>query len=428
MRGNKKSEPLTPPRLHVAIPAMEEFEWLPRTLECLARQETTFQYEAYICVNQPETWWQSEEHLHVCHDNAQLLRWLNDYQKQAAYPIHIIDKSSQGKGWLGKQHGVGWARKTLFEHILGTADAHDLVVSMDADTEFSERYLASVADNMVAHPQWVALSVPYYHRLTGEVTADRAILRYEIYMRSYALNMLAINSPYAFTAIGSAIVVRAEALAKIGGITPMKSGEDFYLLQKLRKMGEVGTWNEECVHPAARFSDRVIFGTGPAMARGASGDWEGYPIYDWSSFAKIAETYHRINQLYTEDVDNDFIQFLKEQFKTDDLWGPLRANVTNVEQFRRRFHEKADGLRILQFLRQEHLRESTPHHIINVDNTDQTQIDSTKQLFKTEESGAFPACSAFALDNMSIEELKSWRDLLFRKEMEVRQQKMDSEL
>lgn len=391
MLGNSPHTPkgTSDVHLHVAIPAMDEQEWLPRTLNCIAQQLTSHPFTVYICINQPDEWWGMGDKVEICRHNADLLRWVEEYRLQAPFPIETIDRATAGKGWQGKKRGVGWARKTLFDRILSVAGERDLVVSMDADTEFGAGYFESVARNLAQHPRWVALSVPYYHRLTGEEAKDRAILRYEIYMRHYALHLLEIGSPYAFTAIGSAIVVRAAALRKIGGITPVQSGEDFYLLQKLRKMGDVGTWNAECVYPAARYSNRVAFGTGPAMMRGAAGNWESYPLYSAASFQKIADTYRQIDRLYTEDIDNDFIRFLQAQFKTDDLWGPLRANARTVGQFRHSFHEKADGLRILQFLRQEHQREGA-------------------------------SAEERAVEGLSTEALARLRDELFEKEMERR--------
>ena len=353
------------PHLHIAIPAMDELAYLPHTLQSIehsvfsGKNPSGQPYTVYICVNQPDEWWDDTvEHRRICERNAALLRVLEEYNTQ--HPVAVIDRSSKGSGWTGKNFGVGWARKVLFDHILSSAAPDDLIVSMDADTQFGGGYLQSLLDSFAAHPQWVALSAPYYHRLTGDAAADRAILHYEIYMRNYALNMLRIGSPYSFTAIGSAIVVRAEALRKIGGITPVKSGEDFYLVQKLTKMGPVGSWNPESVYPAARFSDRVFFGTGPAMSKAAAGDLGSYPIYHHKLFAKVAETYRRTDDLYAHDIHTEFLDFLQCQFKDDNLWDTIRNNVKDANQFRRAFHEKADGLRILQFLKQKQKAEQIP--------------------------------------------------------------------
>ncbi len=90
-----------------------------------------------------------------------------------------------------------------------------------------------------------------------------------------------------FTAIGSAMALPVKSYRAIGGMTPHKSGEDFYFLQKLRKFGKVLTWNKEKVYPEARYSDRVFFGTGPAMIKGRDGDWSSYPIYPFELFDEI---------------------------------------------------------------------------------------------------------------------------------------------
>ena len=416
------------PHLHIAIPAMDELEYLPHTLQSIeqsvfsCKNSSEPAFTVYICVNQPDEWWNdTAERRRICESNAALLRVLEEY---TAFPIVVIDRCSHGKGWTGKNFGVGWARKVLFDHILSVAAPTDLIVSMDADTQFGSGYLQSLLDSFGSHPQWVALSVPYYHRLTGDAAADRAILHYEVYMRNYALNLLRIGSPYSFTAIGSAIVMRAAALRKIGGITPVKSGEDFYLVQKLTKMGTVGSWNPECVYPAARFSDRVFFGTGPAMTKAASGDLSSYPIYHHRLFSIVAETYHRTDELYRHDLQTEFLVFLQQQFKDTDLWGSIRNNVKDADQFRRAFHEKADGLRILQFIKQKQKAESIPDIQSLKDNlmlflTDKNCAEATGPDFENTLSEIRTADSIGAISTGTLAVL---RDVLFAMEMAVRHQ------
>ncbi|MCL2291397.1 MAG: glycosyltransferase family 2 protein [Bacteroidetes bacterium] len=334
-------------RLHIAIPALDELDFLPHTLAAIANQKASFPFLVYVCVNQPDDWWNNTEKTEICQNNQKLLKFLNDFKD---FSIHVIDKTSKGNGWKNNEHGVGWARKTLFEEIFKTANDEDIIVSLDADTLFSEFYFQSIGENFIQNKIEV-LSLPYYHKLTEDESTNRAILRYEIFMRNYFINMHRIDSPYTFTAIGSAIALKVKALRKIRNITPLSSGEDFYLLQKLRKMTPISNSNSEKVYPATRFSTRVPFGTGPAMIKGNSGNWESYPIYHHSLFDKIKETYNIIPELFTEDKNTEFIHFLKEQYKTDDLWSPLRKNFKMLPQFTRAFHEKADGLRILQFLK-----------------------------------------------------------------------------
>jgi hypothetical protein len=372
-------------KLHIAIPALDELEFLPHTLDAIAKQKTGFLFSVYICVNQPDKWWNDPKKIEICKKKQKLLRFLENFKD---FNIHIIDKTSVSKGWWENSSGVGWARKTLFEEIFKTANNNDVIISLDADTLFNESYFQSVGENFTQNKIEV-LALPYYHKLTNDESANRAILRYEIFMRNYFINMHRIGSPYAFTAIGSAIALKVKALQKIRNITPLSSGEDFYLLQKLRKMTPISNYNSELVYPAARFSTRVDFGTGPAMIKGSSGNWESYPIYHSSLFDKIKKTYDIIPELFTKDIETEFTNFLKTQYKTDDLWSPLRKNFKTLLQFTRAFHEKADGLRILQFLKTKH---------------NELKISDEQAL----------------MENLSTSKLSDIRDTLFNIEMELR--------
>lgn len=341
--------------LRIAIPAMDELDFLPATLDALTKQDIVLPFEVYVCVNQPDDYWDNPDKKIVCENNQKLLKFLQDYRPLT---LHILDYASPGLCWKVKKWGVGYARKVLFERILSDCDPKDIIVSLDADTIIPPHYLQSVAEQFEQNPEMTALCVPYYHLLNGDdETRDKALLRYEIYMRNYSVNLLKINSPYGFTALGSAIAMRAESLRKIGNITPLQSGEDFYLVQKFCKMGGLSLFNTECVYPAGRYSDRVPFGTGPAMRNGANGIWDSYPVYHHSFFAPIEEAYGKLRELYENTLsveDNDFLHFLQKEKQKSDIWQDIRENVSDFQHFVKAFHQKADGLRILQFVRAKH--------------------------------------------------------------------------
>lgn len=333
--------------LHIAIPAMNEGAFLPRTMECLARQHYD-SFQIWICVNQPETWWNDPEKLPICQDNQKTMDYLLGLGLKN---LHLIDKSSLGHGWNGKALGVGQARKVIMDIISISASPDDIIVSLDADTVFDDDYLNSIAAVFESFPTAVALSNPYYHNLTGEETLDRAMLRYEIYMRHYALNLWRIGSPYSFTALGSAIALPVSSYRRIGGMTAKKSGEDFYLLQKLRKAGWIANFNNRKVYPATRYSDRVFFGTGPALIKGSAGLWDSYPIYDFRLFEQVAQTYKLFPALLEKKLETPLSNFLNDLFGETDIFEPLRQNHKNSLQFVKACHHKIDGLRILQFLK-----------------------------------------------------------------------------
>ena len=76
-----------------------------------------------------------------------------------------------------------------------------------------------------------------------------------------------------------------------------------------------------------------------------------YPLYPYEGFDAIAETYSMFPHLFYEDIETPMSQFLHEQLKTDNLWGPIRKNFKTMDLFVHSCQERVDGLRILQFLK-----------------------------------------------------------------------------
>jgi len=62
-------------------------------------------------------------------------------------------------------------------------------------------------------------------------------------------------------------MVRADAYAQVRGFPRRAGGEDFYLLNKLAKVGDVWSPTAPVIELDARASTRAPFGTGPAVTR-----------------------------------------------------------------------------------------------------------------------------------------------------------------
>ncbi len=334
-------------KVYIALPSMDEADYLPAFIVC-ARNQSYSNFSLVVCVNQPDDWWEDDKQVAKCQNNERSVQFLNSIND---LDIHVIDRCSKGKGWKGKKYGVGWARKSVMDYIATLAQKPDIIISLDADTTFGPDYINSVVENINNHPTTVAFSIPYYHKLTGDKTKDRSILHYEIYMRYFAINMWRIGSPYSFTAVGSAIALPISSYKAIGGITPHKSGEDFYFLQKLRKFGKVSYWNKEKVYPAARYSDRVGFGTGPAMIKGKEGDWDSYPIYPFEYYDEVKSTYDLFPVLFNRDTETPMDKFNEEKFGDSQIWTLLRENFKQEERFIQACHQKLDGFRVFQYLK-----------------------------------------------------------------------------
>lgn len=304
-----------------------------------------------------------------------------------------------------------------------------LLACMDADTLYPEDYLECQAALFAACPEALALSNPYYHFLeeglagakllgwkAGTVVAGNvpsgmfpqetvlegisssgpahaglsdsvpdcsldvngagsdsekracAMLHYEVYMRSYALNLMLVGHPYALTAVGSSMSCTLEAYRKIGGISPFKSGEDFYFLQKMLKTGAVLRHSPALSHPSPRLSTRVFFGTGPALNKGLEGQWASYPIYPMSLFGRMQDAYEALPDLYGflcgPEVPDGLCRPLARKFDFwtsafgEGWWKPIKAHCGGRKaQFVRACMEKFDALRSLQFLKASYVQD-----------------------------------------------------------------------
>ncbi|NDD04613.1 MAG: hypothetical protein EB078_06885, partial [Proteobacteria bacterium] len=85
---------------------------------------------------------------------------------------------------------------------------------------------------------------------------------YEIHLRNYFLMLYEAESPFAFPSIGSCLAIQASSYAQVRGFPKRQAGEDFHLLNKLRKLGAIHYRKGEPISLRGRFSHRVPFGTG----------------------------------------------------------------------------------------------------------------------------------------------------------------------
>ena len=89
--------------ISVAIPLLAEWENLPELVDSLKHQ-TLSNFSVYCCVNNPEGWADSDngDERAMYLNNQESLEYLKDSG------FTVIDRSSPGQGWTGKQRGVGW--------------------------------------------------------------------------------------------------------------------------------------------------------------------------------------------------------------------------------------------------------------------------------------------------------------------------------
>jgi len=229
--------------------------------------------------------------------------------------IFVIDRASPSLR-LPSSQGVGLARKigcdlvTALHH--GGKVASRWIWTTDGDVEVPEDYFTSIAEDSNA----IAFNLPFVHvELPSQPRAAAAIRLYDLSLRYYVEGLRFAGSPYAYHSIGSAMVVRSDAYAKVRGFPRRQAAEDFHLLSKLAKVGEVASGSGEPLRVLGRVSDRVPFGTGAAVSRLVEEDdpEASFLLYDPRSFAELG--------IWLRALDG-----FSQHRELDELWKEIRSN------------------------------------------------------------------------------------------------------
>ncbi len=269
---------------------------------------------------------------------------------------HVIEQ----QGLPERNAGVGLARKVGMDEAVGrlvsTSRADGVVISLDADCRVADSYLHELVVHFEAHRECPGVSIYFEHpvNLQSHDPIHRAIAEYELHLRYYVTGMRHAGFPYAFHTVGSSMACRAVAYARQGGMNRRQGGEDFYFIQKLAATGGYQALTSTTVYPGVRKSDRVPFGTGPAVQR-ALQEGFGQETYAMEIFSDLADFCMTVPELQTDSLavvrkryspalaqyldDQDFEQIVQE----------VRSNVAGQASFQKRLFHWFNGFRFLKF-------------------------------------------------------------------------------
>ncbi|MDO7086305.1 hypothetical protein WNY51_04475 [Pseudocolwellia sp. AS88] len=269
----------------------------------------------------------------------------------------IIDAFTQP---LAVDHGVGLARKIgsdlalllKSENIIKSEWIH----STDADSHLPNDYfLATQSLNQTKNIS--AVSYNFTH-VSDDLDIHTANSLYETALRYYVKGLTFAGSQYNFFTIGSVIAFKAKDYAMVRGFPKRSAGEDFYLLNKLAKLGKVEFLKDTLVKIDARTSDRVPFGTGPSVANilQLKINNQAYCYYHPQIFAELKTCLVHFNSLWEHrlifeswlsELSTETQQALLEA-KLDGFVSKQKNN--NQTQFNKQLHVWFDAFKTLKFI------------------------------------------------------------------------------
>ena len=282
-------------------------------------------------------------------------RWRGDgisLLRAAPAEVLLVDRCRGPRRFLAGD-GVGLARKLGADLALALWARGALRGPWIHTTDADARLPAEHFERAVATPDAVAATVaPFRHVEGGDAEVDRATARYELSLRYYVAGLRHAGSAYAFHTIGSLISARCSAYARARGFPQRAAGEDFYLLNKLAKLGEVRSLGGEPVRIQSRRSTRVPFGTGPAVEALLAG--EALAVYDPRVFDVLGQVLRALERL-ARGQGLGALERLTAQFDLDATRRCLAAARDlharyPQAQLRDRLHESFDGFRTLKLI------------------------------------------------------------------------------
>jgi hypothetical protein len=263
----------------------------------------------------------------------------------------------------GHQTGAGLPRKLGMEeaicHFKGNKTG--IIVSLDADCFVATSYLKEIYRNFKEYGLSSA-TIEFHHPVEHLDASDPlriATTNYEDYLRYYRLALEFCGYPYPYYTIGSAFAVTAETYLKAGGMGKQQSGEDFYFLQKVFPLGKTRFIDTTCVYPAARISDRVPFGTGPALRKMVTENQLSKFTYQLEAFKTLKIFFSTIDSFFKKtneeiercirELPDYLLLFLKEDGFLEKM-EEINRHTASLSNFHKRFFLYFNAFKILKFL------------------------------------------------------------------------------
>ncbi len=339
----------------VVIPAFREKDYIFDSLRSLSVSSSGAKgnISVIVVVNASETANDS-----VRKEQEELYRMLLSYSGSGEEPnLHIFPLKELD---MPKKHsGVGYARKLGMDQavlwFVNSGIIDGVIVSLDADAIVASNYFEEI-EKYFSGKKRIGCSIYFEHPLMGD--GKEAIALYELHIRYYKQALRFAGFPYAYHTVGSAFAVRAANYVMAGGMPRKQAGEDFYLIQKIVRSGGYGELNSTCVYPSPRPSDRVPFGTGPAVKNMMEKEtrlltYDLDSILELKSFFDLKYDLFNITKERYDGVLLSLSDSLREFLVRDDFFSQIvfvNENCSTKEILGKRFFEIFNAFKIVKYL------------------------------------------------------------------------------
>ena len=276
-----------------------------------------------------------------------------------------------------KHAGVGLARKIgmdlSVDHFLSVQHPEGIIISLDADCTVSHNFFTGISAAYRQTDKLCCTVQNFHHRVeNNDPQLLNAIRQYEQHIRYFSQMLQYVGFPYYYHTIGSAFSVAADAYARVGGMGRQQGGEDFYFLQKVFALERTKKLDDMFVYPLARYSDRIPFGTGPALQKIIDEPDGKMKTYSMDAFAALKQFFDLRGSFFKQDnqfieqkisaLHPSLVEFSAQTGVISEI-AESNANSSTPASFEKRFFHHFNAFKIIKFLNFAHTHYFEPQNI-----------------------------------------------------------------
>ncbi|NCN26957.1 hypothetical protein GW915_05220 [bacterium] len=329
----------------IAIPARSEFGYIDKTLESIHKSEMA-QHGKLLLVLVLNLSTDSSAQDILSHE--QTLNFLGVDNStptllEESFSFDLLVLNYNRKNAFDPKDGVGRARKIGGDLLCYLRYKERLeqpyYFSTDSDVQWPNKI-----ESQTFPSSFSALCLSFQHEKSEIPHENQAIQLYDRFLKDYRKGLREAGSAYAFFTLGSNLVIDFLSYAKVRGFPVRNAGEDFYLLNKLAKVGLVLDFPiSEPIKLSARSSHRVPFGTGASVAEISKRLLSGldYKVYDPIVYQELKDCLERLKKLST---DGNWEEFLLEQGRFKGFWLRFETKVLNILKQARTVEQRTKAL------------------------------------------------------------------------------------
>ncbi len=269
--------------------------------------------------------------------------------------VLLVDRNTQSKQ-IKADYGVGLARKigcdmALKLYTLGCIKK-PWIFSTDADVVLPNNYFSQ---SIKSNKDYSAVVLDFEH-VSDNTRLNQLQFYYDFKLRYYQAGTTYAGMEYNYIPLGSTLIVNMECYAQVRGFPKRNAGEDFYLLNKLAKIKPIKYLVEGLVVIIqSRFSDRVPFGTGPALVQiNNLANVNEYKYYHPRCFIQLKEWYFYLHSLWNNKQLNiihpvdEILQELYDYLSCEEVFNKSQPQITSANRWQQFIHQWFDAFKVLK--------------------------------------------------------------------------------